>query len=243
MASKIVNQTSQITDAERIDPRWKGLYKTGGIVAITLLVLTVAQAELFLVWAPPTTVEGFFTLFQTNWLRGLLNLDLIYIVINMLLILIYLTLYIILKRTSELAVTIALVLGLVGIAAYFSSNTAFQMFSLSNQYAAAMTEAQKSVYLSAGQSMLSTYSGTAFDVYYILNAFTLLIFSAVMLKCHIFNRATTYLGIAAGILMLIPSTAGTIGIYFSLVSLIPWMVWLVLFARRVLWLGNSIMAG
>ena len=35
---------------------------------------------------------------------------------------------------------IALVLGLIGIAAYYASNTSFEMLSLSNQYAVAITE-------------------------------------------------------------------------------------------------------
>ncbi|MDD4984947.1 MAG: DUF4386 family protein, partial [Dehalococcoidales bacterium] len=234
------DKLNQVFDDESISTRWRGLYKAGGIVAIILLILTVAQMVVFLASPPPSTVEGFFTLFQTNWLRGLLSLDLIYIIINALLILLYLVLYIVLKRTNEFAITVALILGLVGIAAYFSSNTSFQMLSLSNHFTTAATDAQRSVYLGAGEALLATYSGTAFDVYYILNAITLLIFSIVMLKSDIFSRAMAYLGIAAGLLMLIPSTAGTVGIYFSLVSLIPWIVFLILFTRRVLWLDSHL---
>lgn len=233
MISKAANQGNQVFNAEEINQRWKGLYKAGGIFAIALLVLTVAQMVVFLAWPPPTTVEGFFNLFQASWLRGLLSLDLIYIVINALLIVIYLTLYIILKRTNEPAVTIALAISLIGIAAYFASNTAFQMLSIGHQYAAATTDAQRAIFLSAGQSLLATYSGTAFDVYYILNAIALIIFSVVMLRSTIFSRAMAYLGLASGILMLVPSTAGTVGIYFSLVSLIPWVIWLVLLTRRL----------
>lgn len=47
-------------------------------------------------------------------------------------------------------------------------------------------------------------------------------------------KVIAYLGLVAGILMLIPSTAGTLGIYFSLASLIPWTVWLILFSYRLL---------
>ncbi len=237
MTSKTANNESQVFGAESISHQWKGLYKTGGIVAIALLVLTIAQAVVFIAWPPPTTVEGFFNLFQTSWLRGLLSLDLIYVVINTLLVLLYVVLYFILKRTSEWAITIALILGLVGIAAYFSSNTSFQMLSLSNQYAAATTDLQRSIYVGAGEALLATYAGTAFNVYYILNAIALILFSIVMLKSSIFGRTTAFLGLAAGILMLIPSTAGTIGIYFSLASLIPWVIWLILLTRRLFQLG------
>ncbi|MBI3738163.1 MAG: DUF4386 family protein [Chloroflexi bacterium] len=165
--------------------------------------------------------------------------DLLLIVNNILLILIYLALYAALKQANKSLMTIGLAFSLIGIAAYFPSNTAFEMLSLSNQYAAATTEAQRTILLAAGQSMLAIYSGTAFDVYYVLNAIALLIFSMVMLQSNIFSRANAYLGIAAGILMIIPSTAGTVGIYFSLVSLVPWFIWLILFARRLFQLDRT----
>ncbi len=61
-----------------------------------------------------------------------------------------------------------------------------------------------------------------------------------MLRSKIFSKTTAYLGILAGILMIIPSTAGTLGLYFSLVSLVPWSIWLVLVARRLFQLGSAI---
>jgi hypothetical protein len=229
---------NQDTKFDVVDSRQKGLYKIGGAAALTMLAIMVAQIIIFIVWPPPETVEGYFTLFQNNPLLGLLSLDFLYIVNNALLVLIYLALYITLKRTSKSSVAIALVLGLVGITAYFASNTAFEMLSLSNQYAVATTEVQRNMFLGAGQTMLEIYKGTAFNVYYILNAVVLLMFSFVMLRSDVFNKVIASVGIIAGVLMLIPSTAGTIGIYFSLTSLIPWAIWLTLFARRLFQLGR-----
>ncbi len=87
--------------------------------------------------------------------------------------------------------------------------------------------------------MLTTFQGTAFDVYYILNAITLIIISFVMLKSDIFSKKTAYLGLLAGLLMLVPSTAGTTGIYFGFASLVPWAIFSVLVARRLFQLGKS----
>ena len=177
-------------------------------------------------------------LFHKNWLLGLLSFDLLYIVDSVLLIFIYLALYVVLRKTGESSMLIAVVLGLVGIAAYFASNTAFEMLSLSNQYMTATTEAQKTMFLTAGQVMLETYTGTAFDVYYVLNTIILFIFSANMLRSKLFSKATAFLGILAGILMIVPSSAGTLGLYFSLASLLPWGIWLVLVGRRLLQFGR-----
>ncbi|HXZ05248.1 MAG TPA: DUF4386 family protein [Ktedonobacteraceae bacterium] len=218
---------------------WKPLYRIGGTAASTIVGIMVIQIIVFIAWPPPGTVLGYFTLFHKNWLLGLLSLDLLYIVDNVLVIPLYLALYAALRRASPSFMAIALAFGLVGIAAYFASNTAFEMLSLSNQYAAATTTMQRVQFLAAGQAMLATYQGTAFNVYYILGAIATLIISVVMMRSSIFGKVTAYAGIAAGALMLIPSTAGTIGLFFAFCSLVPTAVWLILTAQRLLQLSQG----
>jgi hypothetical protein len=113
---------------------------------------------------------------------------------------------------------IALILQLVATATYFASTVAFEMLSLSNQYATATTEAERSFVLAAGQAMLVTWQGTAFNVSYVLSALAILIVSAVMLRSHLFSKVTTYAGLSAGVLMLVPPTSGVIGVVLSLLS-------------------------
>lgn len=197
-----------------------------------MLGIMLAQVVIFIIWPPPDSVEGFFALFQRNWLLGLLSLDLLYLLNNSILILIYLALFAAIRPKAESASLIALVLGLVGIAAYFASNPAFEMLSLSRQFAAAGTELQKVIALAAGQAMLAAYKGTAFDMYYVLNAASLLIFAGAMLHSGVFSRSVALWGLVSGVLMTIPSTAGTIGLIFSLASLIPWAVFLVMISLK-----------
>jgi hypothetical protein len=47
--------------------------------------------------------------------------------------------------------------GIVSVATYFSSTVAFEMFSLSNQYTAAITDMERFTSLAAGQAMLPTH--------------------------------------------------------------------------------------
>ncbi len=218
---------------------WKGLYKAGGIAAFFMLAIMIAQIAIYVTAPPPTSVLDFFALFKQNSLLGLLSLDLLYLLNNTLLILIYLALYAALKEVSESAAIVALVLGLVGIAAYFSSNTAFEFLSLSHQYNESVSTDQRVMFQSAAQAMLEIYKGTSFDVYYVLNAAALLIFDYLMIKSTIFNKTTMVFGVLAGVLMLIPSTAGTLGLIFSLASLIPWAVFCVLIAIRFFQLGSK----
>ena len=218
---------------------WKPLYRAGGAAALTIVGIMVIQIIVFIASPPPSTVIGYFTLFHQNGLLGLLSLDLLYLVDNALVILLYLALYMSLRRASPSFMAIALAFGLVGIAAYFASNTAFEMLSLSTQYAAATTDAQRSLLQASGQAMLAVYQGTAFDAYYTLNAVATLLISVVMLRSNIFGKATAYAGMAAGVLMLIPSTAGMIGLYFALGSLVPTALWLALIARRLFQLAQG----
>ncbi len=219
---------------QTLGPELKGLARAGGLAAIAMLVIMLAQVIIFIIWPPPGSVEGFFSLFEQKPLLGLLSMDLLYLFNNALLVLIYLALYATLQRSAPSAMLIVLVLGLVGIAAYYASNTAFEMLSLSRQYAATFDEIQKAALVGAGQGMLAIYKGTSFTVYYILNAVCLLIMAVVMLRSQVFSRRTGRLALLAALLMAIPSTAGTIGMIFSLASLVPWGIFLVLIARKLL---------
>ena len=116
---------AMINDLEYPAYRWRNLFKAGGVAGIMMLVIMLAQVVVFILWPPPQTVQGFFNLFQQNKLLGLLSMDLLYLLNNALLIVIYLALFAALKKESESAMLVALVLGLVGIAAYYASNTAF----------------------------------------------------------------------------------------------------------------------
>ncbi|MCL5611789.1 MAG: DUF4386 family protein [Chloroflexi bacterium] len=231
---------NQVTNAETSDAGWRGLYRVGGVAALLMFVLTLVQSFIFVAYPPPSTVIDFFTLFQKNKLLGLLDLDLLLIVINILLILIYLALYAALRQFNKSYMAIALVIGLVGTTLFFASREAtFGMLSLGNQYTAATTDTERAVLLAAGQALLAIYNGTAFDLSYVLGGVVILIFSVVMLQSNIFNKATAYVGIVMGILMLVPPTAGTIGLFLSLISLVPTLIWLIPIARKLFQLGRG----
>jgi len=212
--------------------KWKLLYKVAGIASIAMLIIMVIQIIIYVVWPPPETSIEFFNLFQSNWFLGLLSLDLLYIFNNAILVLIYLALYFSLREVNETAMLIGLVLGLVGITAYFASNMSFEMLNLSNLYPLSTSESYQTSLLAAGGALLAIYRGTAFNVYYVLNAVTLLIFSLVMYRSKNFSKTPAIIGLISGVLMSIPSTAGTIGLIFSLASLIPWALFLVLISRK-----------
>jgi len=222
--------------AETTESVWKPLYRVGGAAVLLVVVLYVIQIIVLVASPPPGTVVVFFTLFHKNALLGLLDLDLLSIADYALFVPMFLALYVALRRVSPSFMAIATILGLLGIATYFASNTAFEMLSLSNQYAAATTDAQRSLFVTSGQAMLAIYQGTAFDVSYVLLAVAPLIISVVMLRSTTFGKVTAYVGIVANVLavgLFVPA----IGVYLSLVSVVGLLIWYVLIARRLFQLG------
>jgi len=163
-----------------------------------------------------------------------LSLDFLYYINNALLILVYLGLFAALRKDNYANMLIALVFGFIGIAVYYVSTIGFEMMSLSKQYHSTESIEFRQQLLAIGHGLLGKYKGTAFDVYYVFNTITLLIISKTMYKSNIFSKPTAAWGLIAGIFMIIPSTAGTIGLIFSLISLIPWIIFSILIGRKLL---------
>jgi hypothetical protein len=115
----------------------------------------------------------------------------------------FLGLYVTLKQTNRDFMALAATLGLVGTAVYLASNTAFSMLSLSNQYATAATETEKTTFLAAGQTLLAMGQSTGVYTSLLLVAVAGFITSVVMLKSKVFGKVTAYVGILAGALDLI----------------------------------------
>jgi len=116
-----------------IADEWRPVCRIAGFAAIAMIVLIPVQIIVFSISLPPETVEDWFALFAKNWLLGLLHLDLVMIVDNVLVALMYLAFFVTLRKGNENRMSVALLLGLLGLAAYFASNTAFEMLSIAGR--------------------------------------------------------------------------------------------------------------
>lgn len=213
--------------------RWLGLVRTGAWAALASVALIALQIALYLIWPPPATAEGFFRVLADNPVVGLLMLDLLYPLSNMLTLLLYAALAVALWRVSRSSVVIALALGGMGMAAYMSSPRPVEMLHLARAWSEA-DPGEQTALLATGEGMLATWTGTAFDVYYVLNFVALLIFGILIYRSSVFSRGTALWGLAAALLMAVPSNLGTIGLAFAVASLVPWSVFAVLTGRRLL---------
>ncbi|APF41072.1 hypothetical protein [Neomicrococcus aestuarii] len=216
---------------------WRGLIRVGawsGLISVAVIVL---QIIVFIAWPPPETAVQYFELLNENPLRGLLTLDLLYVVSNLLTYLFYLSLAAFLWRASRSAVVIAMAMGTLGMAAYMASLKPVEMLQLAHQYAVA-DEVAKPALLAVGESLLASWEGTAFDAYYVLNFVALVIFAILAFRSGLLGRTTAIFGLAAAVLMAVPSNFGIVGLMFALASLIPWSAFAVMASLRMLKHGD-----
>jgi hypothetical protein len=202
----------QITNNRTANAAYKNLYKAGAVAALiaALVFRRNLDAEFMLFrmtgvipagpGAPPSTVTGWFTLLQNNRLLGLTFLNVFDLLNYALVMVIFLALYTALRRASPSFMALAAAFGLAGSLTYFASHQAFNMLSLSNQYAAATTPAQRATLLAAGQTALAIHHNASHQgtyVSFLLVSVAGLIISGVMLRSSLFSKTTAYTGILA----------------------------------------------
>jgi len=200
------------------------IYQTGLFATAFMLIMIPVQIFFYIFWPHPTTIHNWLLLYQQNWMIGLISFDFLYIFSMIASIFLYIALYVALKDENKTLSTFGLTIGLIGLAIYFPSNTSIEMLAISSQYAVAASEQEKTILLAAGQTLFSIWRGTSFAVYYVLNGIALILFFLAMCKNNKFRKITAYIGLVAGILMVVPATAGIIGITMALLSLIPWSI-------------------
>ena len=214
--------------------------KFASAAAVLMAAIIIIQFVVFMV--EPAPLDGsaidWFLLFQRNPLIGLIDFELLMVAYMIISVPVALALFRLLKSTSPAFMMLYLALSLTGVMAFIAARPAFEMLSLSNAYAVAATEAEKSLFLAAGQSLVATFHGTAFHVSYILGSLTGLILSLVMLKSRTFSRTTAYLRIASSLCdfgLYLP----VVGLYISMFSVVFLFIWNILIARRLFQLGRS----
>jgi hypothetical protein len=225
--------------------RWVGLYRSGGIAALLITVLLLGEIAVYAMWARPETALKHFELIQQNWLAGLLTLDLLGAISYVLFIPTILALYVALRPLSEAMTAVATALFFVGIADFFATNTAFPVLALSNQYAAATTDAARASTLAAGEAMFALFNENAFLVSYVLVSASWSMIGAVMLRSSLFGRATACAGILAGatgiiavFLEHISEALVPIAIGFYFAAIVFLLGWVVFVGRRLYRLGT-----
>jgi hypothetical protein len=233
-------------NAEARERTWKSLYRIGAVAPLIALALYLSQFLLvFSGETYPTTPEGWFALFRRSRVLGLFVLNALDILSMALLGIMFLALYVALSRTHRSAMAIATFLAFLGIAVFVSTRAGMvsATLALSEEYAVATTEAQRSQIVAAGQAIHAPVRATSETIGFLFTAVAGLIISIVILRGETFGKVTAYVGILAGLftiandvsIVVVPSLAA---ILMPINSLL-WTVWWLLISRGLFRLGRS----
>jgi hypothetical protein len=237
-----LNMTIEVTDPETVDPAFTSLYKLGGMAALIVAALTLAEVVGFTFYPQPGTVSEWFLLFQSNRILGFLDFWGLEVLMYMMFPPVFLALYVALRKASESWMAIALTFALLGTGIFFATNNPFTMLSLSHQYATAATDAQRATFLAAGQTVLASTGQRAvggFNLGLFLVSVAGLIISSVMRRGNPFSRSTAYVGILAFALSLADylRQALTSSMIITLLVILPnvlfLVIWFLLVGRRL----------
>jgi hypothetical protein len=238
---------SQVAGAQAPDPAYGGLYGAGGVAAVIVAFLTLAEIVAFVVFPQPSTIRDWFLLFQTNPLVGIVDFWGLEIPMYAMFALVFLALYVALRDVNRSGMVVALTLALLGSAIFFATNNPFSMLSLSCRFAAATADASRSALLAAGEALLANTNQRAiggFNIGLLLVSVAGLIVSSVMREATSFRRLTAHVGILAFGFSLADYVrqALTPSVVIALLVILPGafllVIWFVMVGRRLLQLGQ-----
>ena len=229
---------------ETLAPAWKSLYKVGGAGALIGLIFYLSQILIILFGEPyPTTTEEWFNLFTRSKPLGLFYLNALDMVSITLFALMFLALYVALRRENESLMAIAILLVSIGAAAFIASRSVtFSMITLSDQYAVATTQAEQSQILLIGDAVGAQLVATPRTAGFLLISVAVLIISVVMLRSQLFNKVTAVVGILSSIFVIALNISVIIAPVLAnplmSISMLLWILWLLLVALNLLQMGR-----
>jgi hypothetical protein len=230
------------------------LYTLGAVAAIAALAANLLDVGIGFgttdVVAPGSmAAAGYFALFQRDWFGGLYLLGILNIVYMAALMPVYLALFSAHRRTSGWGAALALIVALMGMAIYVANNAAIPMLALAEKHGAAGTEAERALYVAAGEAVLARgedFTPGAF-VGMLLSGLAAVVFSLVMLRGGVFGRATAWVGLVGfGFLSIFTLWATFIPVFYTIAFYLFGMLggllalaWFGLVARRLFKLART----
>ncbi|MBN1890787.1 MAG: DUF4386 family protein [Thermoflexales bacterium] len=240
--------TSQVANAETVDSTYQNLYKIGGVAALIAAALVLGDVVVLAIYPQPNTISDWFMLFPSNSIVGLVDFWGLEVPMYLMFIMMFLALYMVLRKINQSLMVIALTFALLGIGVFLATNNPYSMLSLSNQYATATTDAERSMILAAGQALLSNTNQRAvggFNMGLFLVSAAGLMVSSVMLQSTYFSRSTAFVGILAHGLSLADylrqalTSSAIVALLVILPNALFLVIWYVLVGRRLYQLGHA----
>lgn len=233
----------QVDNSKTLTLHWRDIFKISAITTITGVVGMILAVIAFFIWP---YLPGFkstaeiFSFIQNDKLGGLMALDFFLLIGNLLAIGFLIGIYVSLKQVNRSLALLAFILGIIAVIAILPARPILELFYLSDSYAAATTEAERSHYLAAGEALLMLFNGTAWAIFYIFSAISGLISSLLMLRSTVFGKTTAYIGIITcivAVLSILGFIIPIIAMVLAMLAMPGYIIWNLLVALKFFKLG------
>ncbi|MFW9972772.1 MAG: DUF4386 family protein [Candidatus Odinarchaeota archaeon] len=223
------------------------LYKVGGWTSILFLTYSFVAIIIlvFLKGGYPDTANECFEMIKENRFIALLRLDIVSIIVIPFYYLFFYSIYQALKKDYEMITKIALFCTLAGVTIFIAGLNLASILIVSDKYHQATSPEMKQQLLAACEGMLASdmWINTGAIVRGILIETGAIIFSVIMLKTLIFNKATGWIGLLTHGFDLSSILAGLfyppIKEVFTMVAGPLYIVWFILIGIRLFQLGKE----
>lgn len=234
---------SQIADEQS---QWNRIYELGGWISLLFILYSlVTMVLLIVIGGQPETASQAFEMLQGNRLIAILRLDILTLFVVPFYYVIFLGMYVALRRTNLGYATLAALLSCAGVTLVLATPSVFSWLSLNNRFTAATTDIQRDQLLAAGEAILASdmWHGSGAIIGGMLMLIGVVITSMIMLQNQNFGKATAYVGIIThglDLLRLIVSffAAPTSFILMAIAGPL-YLVWFPLLARDFFKLSHS----
>jgi len=213
--------------------KWGLFYSISGITTILLMVLFLFDVICWIIIGSyPNSAQSWYELISEKRSIGLLLLSFPTLFGTILYLPTLVSLNNILKKVNVSLSSLAAIIAIVGITLIILSHPGYSLLLLSNQYAVAEIEAQKTSLIIAGDTIIINSSSWRMIGGFLAEG-AFLVFSILMLKSKIFSKWLGILGIIGHgldfirigmLLILIPESKGAI---LLIIGGLPQLLWLI----------------
>ncbi|MGO9323830.1 MAG: hypothetical protein ACLP07_04665 [Terracidiphilus sp.] len=175
-----------------------GLCRIGGIAAMLLLIYSLAMmVQMVVLGGQPASASQAFDLLQHHRAVGLLRLDLPTVAALPLYYLLFLSLFVALRRSDRANSLLSTALAFAGVTLVLATPTALSMVQLSDKFAAATSDTARNQLLAAGEAIMAAdiWHSTGAILGGVLLQCGAELISVVMLRGAVFSKVTAWLGI------------------------------------------------
>jgi hypothetical protein len=212
MATPLQNQQSSLE-------QWNTVYLFGAVTALIVVVGSISDIVIGIALGgdlsmlPGTAAERLQQLHGNRWL-GLYNLDLLNLITTFIMLPTIFAVCAAHRKANAAFSAFAMILSTIGTALFMANNGALPMLAMSDKYAAASTQAQRTALAAAGEALLANgeHGGPGAFLGFMLPSLAAILVSCIMLKGKIFSKLAAYFGIVGNAMLMV---------YLVLVTFMP----------------------